>query len=66
MIWQDDTLPIIALHSTKGNPEVVFTTLQMWMFAHIQYFEYFWWGIWIATLCVVIWKTGVKRQLSKS
>jgi len=62
MIWQDNSLPIIALRSTIGNPEVVFTHLQMWMFAHIQYFEYFWWAVWGTTLCVMIWRIVVKKK----
>ena len=66
MIWQNNSLPIIALQSTKGNLEVVFTSLQMWMFAHIQYFEYFWWAVWIATLCILFWKAVVKKEFSKS
>lgn len=65
MIWQDNSLPIIALKSTAGNPEVIFTQVQTWMFAHILYFEYFWWTIWITTLCVLFWKAIVKKQFSK-
>jgi len=61
----DNSLPIIELQSTKGNPEVLFTPLQTWMFAHIQYFEYFWWTVWIATLCVLFWRTVVKKEFSK-
>ena len=65
MIWEDNSLPIIALRSTKGNPEVVFTHLQTWMFAHIQSFELFWWTIWGVTLIVVLcvlWRAAVKKQ----
>ncbi len=61
MIWENNSLPIITLQSTQGNPEVTFTHLQMWMFAHIQYLEYFWWGVWVITLCVILWNVAIKN-----
>lgn len=62
MIWQDNSLPIIVLQSTRGNPEVTFTHLQMWMLAHIQHFEFFWWTVWVITLCVLVWKVIRKKK----
>ena len=64
IVWEDNSLPIIALRTTRGNPEVVFTNIQTWMFHHIQYFEFFWWAVWIVTLIIVLcvlWQTAVRK-----
>ena len=62
MIWEDNSLPIIALQSTRGNPEVTFTHVQTWMFAHIQYLEFFWWIVWAMMLGTMIWRIVVKKK----
>ncbi len=64
MIWEDNSLPVIALQSTRGNPEVTFTHLQTWMFVHMQYLEFFWWTVWIATLVLLIWKAVIKKEFT--
>ena len=62
MIWEDNSLPIIALQSTRGNPEVTFTHAQTWMFAHIHYLEFFWWIVWAMMLGTMIWRIVVKKK----
>ena len=65
MIWQDDSLSVITLQSTRGNPEVVYTPIQTWMFAHMQYLELFWWTIWFVTLLTLFWRAVIKKEFSK-
>jgi len=52
----DAHTPLLILQCVMGHEPVTFSPLQQTLMAHIAFFQYVWWGIWIATAMYLLSK----------
>lgn len=45
----DANAPLIVLQCVAGNAPVTFSPIQQVLMAHVVFFQFAWWGVWVAT-----------------